>query len=514
MRDLRREVRYGLERVGFDRYRLLDQIARRKSTIANIFGLLSCYMSISFLLPLATAYWYGEDLRPWIYSFALTGLVGLVLIIRYKAADRIRPVEAMFLVTSAWLVVMVFGAIPYVMFGMDVLDALFETMSGFTTTGATIMTNIESWPKSLLFWRSLTHWLGGAGIIMIFVTILPMLGVGGRNLTKNEMPGGIDVQSFSLRIKDEVSKFHVIYLGLSGLCLLLLLLTGIGVYDSLTVTFSTISTGGFAPHAESIAYYDNAFVEWIVVLFMFLASTSFYLHYRAVTTRKLNTYWKSGEFRAYLVIVIASVVLMMAAIWDGSLDTFGTQFRAASFQVMSIMSSTGFTTVDFLFWDRAAIFLLFVLMVIGGMTGSTSGGVKVARFLLSGQFIRSVLYKAVHPRALFSIKLDGRPLREEAVTSLIAVIFCYFMTAIISSVALMLMGMDPLVSASAVITTLSNCGPGIGEFGPAGSFGSLPGLGKVILIFDMWAGRLEFISVLVVLTPVFWTELLRYRGGR
>jgi trk system potassium uptake protein TrkH len=213
-------------------------------------------------------------------------------------------------------------------------------------------------------------------------------------------------------------------------------------------------------------------------------------------------------------MAIASIAFVTAVIWDGSLGTFEENLRAASFQVTTVMTSTGFSTVDFIYWDRAAVFLLFALMAIGGCTGSTAGGMKIARFILSWEFIRSVLYKAVHPRAMFSIKLDGRPLREEAVTSLIAILFCYALTAIVSIVALILMGIDPLVSASATITTLSNCGPGIGELGPMGSFGSLPGLAKAVLIFDMWAGRLEFVSVLVLLTPVFWTELLRYRGGR
>jgi len=508
---LRRAASDDLMQFGIDRYKLMEKIARKRNSIANIIGLLCCYMALSFLLPLTTAYCYGEDLRPWVYAITLTGLVGLVLVLKYRPADRIRPVEAMFLVSTAWLITMAFGAVPFVMYGMTPVDALFETMSGFTTTGASIMTDIESWPKSLLLWRSLSQWLGGAGIIMIFVTILPMLGIGGRNLTRNEMSGGIEIQSFSMRIKDEVRKFHVIYLGLSGILVLLLLLTGIGVYDSLTVMFSTVSTGGFSTHSESIAYFDSPWVEWIVTAFMFLSATSFYLHFRAISTRNARTYWRNAEFRAYLIIVVFSVVLTMAAIWDGSLGTFLDQLRASAFQVISCMSCTGFSTVDFLEWRRAAVFLLFALMIIGGSTGSTSGGIKVARFILSWKFIGSVLYKAVHPKALFNIKMDGRPMREEAVTSILAIIFCYFLIMGISSVMMILMGIEPLESVSAAITTMSNCGPGIGALGPAGSFGGLPDLAKVILIFDMWAGRLEFVSVLVVLTPVFWKELLRYR---
>jgi trk system potassium uptake protein TrkH len=415
----------------------------------------------------------------------------------------------LFVVATGWFVVVIIGAIPFILSGMSAVDAVFETMSGFTTTGSTIMTNIEAWPLSLLFWRSFTQWLGGAGIIMIFVTILPILGVGGRSLFKNEFPG-LNVQSFSLRIREESKRFHYIFIGLSAAQFLLLLLTGIGAYDSLVVMFSTMGTGGLSPHSESIGFYQNPLVEWNVIAFMFLAGTNFYLHYHAIASHRARVYWKSSEFRTYVLLIASVTVLIFLMVW-GNFDDLERGIRTSLFQVISVSTSTGFATTDFSLWNGGALLLLFILMVIGGCTGSTSGGLKVARFLLSRKFVSSALYKTVHPRAVFYTKMDGRPMGEEALSSLMAVVICYIATALLATVALTLLGVDPITAMSGAIATLSNAGPGLGPLGPMGSFAALPELGKLVLTFTMWAGRLEFLTVFVILTPVFWRELLRYR---
>jgi trk system potassium uptake protein TrkH len=475
-----------------------------------MFGILMLYMAIALLFPLAVALYYGESDRVWVYPIILTTLVGAALVLRYKAPETTRPTEGLFVVATGWFVVVVIGAIPFVMSGMTPVDALFETMSGFTTTGSSIMTDIESWPKSVLFWRSFAQWLGGAGVIMIFVTIMPILGVGGRSLFKNEFPG-LNVQNFSLRIREESKRFHYIFIGLSAVMLVLLLFTGIGAFDSLLVMFSTMGTGGLSPHTESIAFYQNPLVEWTVIVFMFLASTNFYLHYQAIASRRAKLYWKSSEFRTYVLLIAIVTALTFLIVWGGSFDDLEGGIRTSLFQVMSVISSTGFASTDFALWNGGALLLLFMLMVIGGSTASTAGGLKVARFLLSRKFVYSSLYKTVHPRAVFYTKLDGRPLGEETVSSLMAVVFCYIGTALLATVALTLMGVDPTTAMSGALATLSNAGPGIGSLGPMGSFAALPELGKLVLTFTMWAGRLEFLTVFVILTPVFWKELLRYR---
>jgi len=509
-RARRRGAKTALKNLGIDKYWLLNKIERKESAIPHIFGVLMLYMALALLFPCLVALWYGEDNRVWLYPLLLTLILGAGLVLRFKSPENTRPTEGLFVISIGWFVIVVIGAIPYVLSGMTPVDAIFETMSGFTTTGASIMTNIEAWPHSILFWRSFTQWLGGAGIIMIFVTILPMLGVGGRSLAKGEF-SALNVQNFSLRIREESMKFHYIYGGLSVLQLALLLLTGIGVYDSFTVMFSTMSTGGFSPHTESIGFFHNPLVEWNVIVFMFLAGTNFYLHYHAISTRDSKAYWRNSEFRTYVLIIASVTVIIFLILWGGSLDNFESNIRTSLFQVVSVITSTGFASVDFALWSGSALLLLLMVMVIGGSTGSTSGGLKVARLLMSREFVYAALYKTVHPRAMYYARMDGRPVNEEMLSSLMAVVICYMGTALFATVALVLMGIDPMLSLSGSITTLSNCGPGLGAFGPMGSFAAVPELGKLVLTFTMWVGRLEFLAVLVILTPVFWRELLRYR---
>lgn len=495
--------------LGFDRYWLIGKIARKASAVPHLFGILMVYAAMAMLFPLIVSIIYGEDVRIWIYPLCLAAIVGGALVLRYKSPDATRPTEALFVVATGWFVIVIIGAIPFILSGMPPVDAIFETMSCFTTTGSTIMTDIESWSRSILFWRSFSQWLGGAGIIMIFVTILPMLGVGGRSLLKSEFPGA-DVQSFSLRIREESKKFHYIYIALSMVQFVFLWLTGIGIYDSLLVMFSTMSTGGMSPHSESIAFYDNPLVEWNVIIFMFLASTNFYLHYHAIADRRIRGFWKSSEFRGYVVLIATVTLVIVAAMWNGDLGEVERVVRTSLFQVLSLSSSTGFATTDFALWSGGIILLLLILMVIGGSTGSTAGGLKVARVILARQFVYASLYKMVHPRAMFYARMDGRPMGENALTSLMAVLICYVMTVLIATIALTFLGVEPVTALSGAVSTTSNIGPGIGALGPMGSYAGLHDIGKIILTFTMWAGRLEFLTVFVVLTPVFWRELLRY----
>jgi trk system potassium uptake protein TrkH len=244
---------------------------------------------------------------------------------------------------------------------------------------------------------------------------------------------------------------------------------------------------------------------------MFLAGTNFYLHFQAITTRDPNRYFKNSEFRLYLGIVLVATAIVTAFLWGKEFTNIEEGVRTSMFHVVSLMSSTGFATTNYIAWDQAVVFLILALIVIGGSTGSTAGGIKVARFYLAREFIASTLHKTVHPRSIFTVKIDGRPLSQEAMSSVVAMVMCYLATAMVAVVALILIGIDPTTSISATIATLSNAGPGLGEVGPYGSYGGLPDAAKVVLTFTMWAGRLEFISVLVLFTPVFWHELMRYR---
>jgi len=510
-KPVKKRLKTSIHKLGLDRYGLQERIARKEGTVPYLFGLLISYISISFLVPMSVALFYGEDPRPWIYPWLLTTMVGIPLVLRYKSSVTTRPTEAILVLTTGWFVATIFGAIPFVMYGMGPLDAMFETLSGFTTTGATIMLDIESWPKSLLLWRSFVQWLGGAGIVMIFVTIFPMLGVAGRNLVRNETTG-MDTQNVTLRVQAEAKKFHLIYLGLSLAQLGLLLLTGIGIYDASTVVFSTMSTGGFSPHTRSIEYFNDPVVEWIIIVFMFLAGTNFYLHFQAIASRSARTYWRNSEFRTYALLVVLFSAVGAALLWGDYGGGVEANIRASTFQMLSVMTSTGFATTDFSIWSTSLLFMLFALMVIGGSSGSTAGGLKVIRFVISRKFIAASLYKTVHPKAIFSIKLDGRILGENTVSSLMAVVMCYLGTIGACTVALALMGIEPMVSLSAAMTAVSNAGPALGSLGPMGTFGLLPDPAKMVLMFAMWAGRMEFLTAFAILTPAFWRELLRYKS--
>lgn len=506
----RKRLKATVRKLGLDRYSLQEKVARKEGTVPYLFGLLLFYLSVSLMLPLVTAMYYGEDHRPWIYPLLLTALLGIPLMMRYRPAAQTRPTEAILVLTTGWFVAMIVGAIPFVIYGMGPLDAMFESLSGFTTTGATVMLDIEAWPKSLLLWRSFTQWLGGAGIVMIFVTIFPMLGVAGRNLVRSETTG-MDTQNITLRVQAEAKKFHLIYMGLSMAQLGLLLITGIGLYESSTVMFSTMSTGGFSPHTRNIEFFRDPAVEWIIIAFMFLAGTNFYLHFQAVASKRAGPYWRNSEFRTYAMLVIAFSAIGAALLWDSYAGGIEENVRASTFQMLSLMTSTGFATADFSLWSNGLLFMLFALMIIGGSSGSTAGGLKVFRFVISRKFIAASLYKTVHPKAIFSIKLDGRILAENTVSSLMAVVMCYLATIAACTVALALMGIEPMVSLSASITSVSNAGPALGQLGPMGTFGLLPDPAKMVLMFAMWAGRMEFLTVFAILTPAFWRELLRYR---
>jgi len=503
-------VRGMMRSYGVDRYFLQKLVSRKEATVPYLFGLLLTYLCAALAVPLVSAIWYEDAIEPWLYPMILTGIVGIPLVMRYKAAQSTRAAEAILILTTGWLVAMAVGSLPYMLYGMNALDAMFEAMSGFTTTGATIMVDIESWPNSLLLWRSFTQWLGGAGIVLIFVTILPMLGVSGRSMVRGD-GGGTETMNVTGRVQAEAMKFHYIYFGLSAIQLILLLVTGIGLFDASTVMFSTMSTGGFSPHSQSIAYFNSMWVEWIIIAFMFLAGTNFYLHFQAAAAGEPKAYWRNSEFRAYVPLVLGATAVGMALLYDEFGGGLESVLRASAFQMLSVMTSTGFSTVDYSLWSKGILFLLFALMLIGGSSGSTAGGLKIFRFILSWKFIAASIHKTVHPKAIFSIKVDGRIMGESIVSSLMAVVICYMGTIGLTTVALVLMGMEPMTSLSAAIGTVSNSGIGLHELGPMGSFESVPWPGKMVIMFSMWAGRMEFLTVFAILTPAFWRELLRYR---
>ncbi|MDI3482839.1 MAG: trk/ktr system potassium uptake protein [Candidatus Methanomethylophilaceae archaeon] len=495
----------------------IDSITYRFSLFENsiiyLTGVILLYLSASFLVPLVAAFLMGEDIMLFLIPTLVCLLIALPLVFLFKTSPTIRPVEGLFLVSITWLFAMAVGAIPFVLAGMGIVDACFESMSGFTTTGSTIMTDIESWPSSLLLWRSMIQWIGGAGIITVFITILPILGIGGRALFRNEFPG-MEVQNFTFRVQEAAKEFHAIYLVLSGCLLALVLLMGESLFDALCIMFSTMSTGGFSPHSESIAYF-SPIIQWIVIIFMFLAATNFYLHYRAIYRHELRAYKSSAEFRGFaLVCLIATVFtfFIVGAQMSGlSQIREGEEvLRSSAFQIVSAITSTGYAIEDYNAWPAVVQMLILVIMLIGANSGSTAGGLKMGRAIIGLKFIYQGLMRQIHPRAVLSLKIDGKTINDDAVSVAMATILLYFATLVVASFILLAIGNPPLESFTSVAACISNHGPGMGAVGPYGNFAWMDPLSKAVLIFTMWAGRLELLTVFVLLTPDFWKELRRY----
>ncbi|MHC1588432.1 MAG: TrkH family potassium uptake protein [Methermicoccaceae archaeon] len=479
---------------------------KRESTLLSLFGAVLFYLSMALLLPIGVSLYYGEDAIPYLYPLLAVFSIALVMIWRYRPADTVYATEALFAVAVGWLVVAGISAVPFILQGFSPIDGLFESMSGLTTTGATVLAHIEAAPKALLFWRSLIQWLGGAGILLVFVAVLPSLKIGGRQLFKGEFPGH-EVQDIRFRISHTARIFFCVYLVFSVVFFLMLVLARVGVYDALCIVFSTLSTGGFSPHTQSIAYYHSAVVEWLVIVFMFLSGANFYTHYRGLYEHPIN-YLKSTEFKAYSIIVLAATAVAWLAI-ELAHPFQLSALRYAAFQVISLLTTTGFTTTDYGMWPLPLKVVLLMLMVIGGSTGSTGGGIKVARALISMSFIRLTVHKLIHPSAVIPVKFDGRAMPEGVLSSVAAFVIAYAGLIAVSVLLLVLTGIGASDALSATIATLGNVGPGFGGVGPASSYAWLSDEAKLILVFNMWAGRLELFTVFVIFFPSFWRELFR-----
>ena len=501
------------KRHGVDKYTITKKVSRRENTVLYLFGTLVFYVGLALIVPLICSYIFNDPYDPWIITMLICFLFSIPLLMRFKSAEHTRSTETLFVITTSWILVTIFGSLPFILSGMDVIDALFESMSGFTTTGSTIMGGggvapIEEWSKSILLWRSMMQWLGGAGIIMIFVTILPMMGATGRSLVTLEL-AGTDTQNITQRMQEESRKFHYIYLSLTLLMIVMLLLTGLGVYDSATIALSSISTGGLSPYSDSISHFNSRIVEWIVIIFMFLGGTNFFLQFRAMSRGGYKELIKNSEFRVYVLIVIIASLILFAFLGPevAGMSTFD-RFTASTFQIISAMTSTGYTTISLGGLVNIASLILIIAMIIGGSSGSTAGGIKIVRFVILRKFLSATLYRTIHPKAVVPIKINEKTVEEKTVSSLMALLVCYFGTAVVCIFILMMLGVDTMGSVCSTIASLSNAGLGMGDV--ASSYGGLPDLAKLVLMFAMWAGRLEFISVFVILSPVFWKEFLRF----
>lgn len=432
------------------------------------------------------------------------GLLSLLLRWLSKKPVELQFREAFLTVFLSWVTFSLFGSIPFLGSGYipNLTDAFFETMSGFTTTGATILTDIESLPKSLLLWRNMTQWLGGMGVIALAVAVLPFLGAGGIQLFKAEVPGPIK-DRISPRISETAKILWGVYLVFTVVQIGLLLWGGLSLFDAVCVTFGTLATGGFTPTNASVAAYPSPFVHYVIIVFMFIAGVNFSLHYWALRG-KFHFYTRNPEFRFFMgIVVLATGLIMGARFWNG--EAFSEEFfRSSLFQTVSIITTTGFITHDYERWPFVTQIILLALMMFGGCTSSTAGGMKNIRIFIAFKFMGAELKKLFHPHGIFPIRMGDRTVSDGLVSNILGFIGLYILIFFGGVMALTALGLDIDTSIGAVLATLGNVGPGIGGVGPAENYSAIPFLGKWILSFLMMTGRLEIFTVLVIFTRPFW----------
>jgi trk system potassium uptake protein TrkH len=403
------------------------------------------------------------------------------------------------------VVISLFGTLPFIISGTipSFTNAFFETMSGFTTTGATILDDVESLPRSILFWRSLTHWIGGMGIIVLSVAILPFLGIGGMQLYMAEMPG-VKKDKLRPRITDTAKRLWGIYVLLTFVETGFLMFGGMDLFESLCHAFGTVATGGFSTRNGSIAEF-SPYIQYVITVFMILAGTNFTLHYLALHG-KIKEVWKNEEFRKYLYLISGITVFIVAFMvvkYDGG---FEESFRVTIFQVVSILSTTGYITSDYLVWPGNLWLLVFALMFIGGMAGSTGGGVKVVRQLLLFKNGAQELKRAIHPHGIIPVRLNHEAVSQDIIFKVMAFFQLYIVLLLLGAIVMALLGLDFESAIGASIATIGNIGPGLGKVGPVGNYAFIPEIGKWFLAFMMLLGRLELFTILILLSKVFWTK--------
>jgi trk system potassium uptake protein TrkH len=525
------------------------QRAMRIRIFLSLFASLLKLLAVLLLVPGAVSAYYGET--DGVIAFALTALLTLgsaIILSRFSSYEDPGIKEAFALVALGWLGAAFFGALPYVFLGTNMVDGLFESMSAFTTTGSSILTesNDEGYwiinstlagsslahhlelalgsltenarllrpgryaqdtYMGLLFWRSFAQWLGGMGIILLFVAILPRLGVAGRQLYRAEVPGP-DKDALTPRIRQTSRVLWVVYIAMTAAEIVLLYLAGMPLFDSFCNTFASMATGGFSPQAQSIMAYKSWIIDAIITTFMFLAGANFALHYKMISSDR-RALIRDPEFRFYALIVLAASLIIV--IWGGLEGDIFRKIQLAVFQVVSIMTTTGFATADFDRWTAAAKFILLLLMIIGACAGSTGGAIKVVRILLILKSGYRELLHALHPKAVIPVKLGGMAVRDEILRPSNIFVASYLIIFAVASLLLAIISYDdPRIDIdtiiSAVATTLGNAGPGFSMVGPMFSFAEIHPAGKMLLFFCMWIGRLEIVTALVLLTPEFWKK--------
>lgn len=477
-------------------------IVRR--VLGDILIVESLLMIPSLLIAIYTG---GNDVYAFLITIILTAIVGFIMR-RNKHGKLINASDGLAIVAFGWVLASVFGALPLFLSGAtNYLDAFFETVSGFTTTGATVISNVEALPQGILFWRSFTHWIGGMGILVFTIALIPALGIGGFQIFKAESPGPV-AGKIAPRIKDTAKILYALYFGMTILEIIMLKLGGMNLFDSMVYTFGTVGTGGFGTKNNSIAFYDSTYIHLVIGTFMIMAGINFTIYY-SIFKKKFKEAFLDEELRLYLSIIVVAFVAIGANLYLTNYGSLGLSFRDSYFQVGSIMTTTGYTTANFDLWPSFSKGILLLLMFIGGSAGSTAGGLKVIRILILIKLIRREISKIFHPRAIIPIKANDRIVPNDTVSSINSFVALYFVIFVISTLLVTLEGVNLESAASSVVATLSNIGPGLGFVGPTQNFGAFHNATKVLFTFLMLLGRLELFTIIALLAPKNWRREYR-----
>jgi trk system potassium uptake protein len=488
----------------------------------NLVGAIVKYLSVAFLVPAAVALGYSEPVWPFLLSGAICAASGVGLELLTAGKERVGVREGFLVVALSWLLAALFASLPYLVSGEDQLsrplDAFFEGMSGMTTTGSTILTDIPALNHSVAIWRQLTQWLGGMGIIVLAIAVLPRLRIGGRQLMESELPGP-ELERLTASIRDTARRLWILYVALTAAEIVVLAVfawTGIdermSFFDAVAHAFTTIPIGGFSTEERSIAAFGAA-SQWAIVVFMILAATNFALMYRAVVRRRPGIVARDEEFRLYLILLVLGSAVLVAQLWGEGLFAGEEALRHAVFQSVSIMTTTGYASADFAEWVIAAPFAAMVIVALmfpGGSAGSTAGSIKVVRHVLIGKILRRELDQTVHPEVVSPIRLNGSVLDERTLRAVISFVLLYVGIFVVAAIALLLdagragVELTPFDAIAAAAATLGNVGPALGFAGPFGSYEPFSDVSTGIMIALMWLGRLEIIPIVVLFTRSYW----------
>lgn len=473
-----------------------------------IIKILGNILSIEALLMIpalfVAIYYKGNDAKSIIIAMLITGSIGFIMSKIRVVNNKIKTKEGLAISTFAWILVSFFGSLPFVISGSipSLVDAFFETVSGFTTTGSTILTDVEIIPKGILFWRSFTVWIGGMGILVFTLAIIPTLGVSGFQMFKAESPGPVKDRIVP-KIKETSKILYIIYGIITILEIILLMFGGMSLYDAALHTFASVGTGGFSPKNASIGAYNSSYIHNVISIFMILSGINFSLYF-SLYKGKWRDILKNEELRFYFGTIIASLILIALNLLATSYTNVGIALRDSLFQTSTIITTTGFATVDFNLWPTFSKAILFLLMFLGGSAGSTAGGIKVSRILILIKLVKRQIVKIFHPRAIVPVKLDGKTVPSDTIASVTSFFVLYLAIFVFSTILISLEGFDLESSASAVVVTLGNVGPGFGVVGPVSNFSVFSDLSTFLFSILMLLGRLELFTILALMAPDKW----------